>query len=107
MRMLSWRALLGWKEVTIRVSDPSRQLAPFTISQYVRRGVVAAEGDNGQLYAVSAAPSTLRVLPGVRSGGSAYVFVTKSQWHRVVGQSDAIHQEVDEMRAKTERRSPT
>lgn len=81
MRILS---LLGFRSATINVTDPARGHAPFTVSKYVSRRTLAAQGENGELFAVPAPPRALRDLRGLRVAGATYVYVSKDQWRQAV-----------------------
>ena len=84
------QSLLGFKPVTINVTDPTRSPAPFTIAKYVSRGVLSAEGEDRQLFAVPAPPKALRDLRGIRVGGATYVYVSKAQWHQAFDQRMSV-----------------
>jgi len=86
MRILS---LLGFKPVTVNVTDPARSSAPFTVPKYVSRRTLSAHGDDGELFAVPAPPKALKVLRGLRVSGATYVYVSKAQWHQAVDVSHA------------------
>ena len=86
MRILS---LLGFKPVTVNVTDPARSSAPFTVPKYVSRRTLSAHGDDGELFAVPAPPKALKALRGLRVSGATYVYVSKAQWHQAVNVSHA------------------
>ena len=79
-------SLLGFKPVTINVTDPTRSRAPFKIAKYVSRRTLSADGEDGELFAVPAPPKALRDLHGLRVAGATYVYVSKAQWHQAVDQ---------------------